>query len=258
MPTADDLGHFLEEEGHQQGGDVGAIDIGVGHDDHAVVAQIVRVAVLAKAAAQSEGEVGDFAVGADFVGCSAGHIEDFAANGEDRLRLAIPRLLGAAACPIALDDEQFGLAFAFAGAIGELAGQAELAGAGGGFALDLALGFAGEALVHPLEDMAEQRLAALHIVGEEMVEMVANRVFDQARGFGQVRRSLVWLWNCGSRMKTESMDSLPVITSSGVMSLAFFWPTRSAKARMPLISAARSPASWVPPSGVGMVLQYQL
>jgi hypothetical protein len=74
---------------------------------------------------------------------------------------------------------------------------------------------------------------------------------------GEVRRSLVWLWNWGSRMNTESMISLPVIMSSGVMSLAFFWPTRSPKARMPRVSAARRPCSWVPPSGVGMVLQYQ-
>jgi hypothetical protein len=52
------------------------------------------------------------------------------------------------------------------------------------------------------------------------------------------------------------MISLPVIMSSGVMSLAFFWPTSSPKARMPRVSAARRPCSWVPPSGVGMVLQY--
>jgi hypothetical protein len=31
-----------------------------------------------------------------------------------------------------------------------------------------------------------------------------------------------------------------------------------AKGAQPLVSAARTPASWVPPSGVGMVLQYQL
>ena len=86
--------------------------------------------------------------------------------------------------------------------------------------------------------------------------MVAHRVLDEPRGLGLVRRSLVWLWNCGSRMNTESIISLPVMTSSAVMSLAFFWPTSSPNARMPLVSAARRPCSWVPPSGVGMVLQY--
>src|SRR3546814_16186989 len=39
---------------------------------------------------------------------------------------------------------------------------------------------------------------------------------------------------------------------------AFFCPINSPNARSPLVSAARSPASCVPPAGVGMVLQYQL
>ena len=88
--------------------------------------------------------------------------------------------------------------------------------------------------------------------------MVAHRVLDQRRGFGLVSRSLVWLWNCGSRTNTESISSHPVITSSAVMSLAFFCPTSSPNPRIPRTSAARRPASCVPPSGVGMVLQYQL
>ena len=52
---------------------------------------------------------------------------------------------------------------------------------GGGLALDLALGAALEALVHPLDDRAQQRAAAVHIVGEIMVEMVAHRGLDEAR-----------------------------------------------------------------------------
>ena len=67
-------------------------------------------------------------------------------------------------------------------AVGELAGEAELAGAGGGLALDLALGAAAEALLHPLDDRAEQGAAAVHIVGEVMVEMVADGILDEARG----------------------------------------------------------------------------
>src|SRR3546814_2511520 len=57
----------------------------------------------------------------------------------------------------------------------ELAGQAELATTGRGLALDLTLGLALEAFVHPVEDEAEQRAAAVHIVRQEMVEMVAHR-----------------------------------------------------------------------------------
>ena len=66
------------------------------------------------------------------------------------------------------------------GAVGELAGEAELAGGGRGLALDLALGAALEALLHPLDDAAEEGAAAVHVVGEEMVEMVAHRGLDEA------------------------------------------------------------------------------
>ena len=71
MAAAHQLGHFLEEEGHQQGRDVGAVDVGVGHDDDPLVAQRVLVALVAGAAAQREVEVGDFLVGADLVGGGA-------------------------------------------------------------------------------------------------------------------------------------------------------------------------------------------
>src|SRR3546814_1276679 len=38
--------------------------------------------------------------------------------------------------------------------------------------------------LHPFEDQAKQRAAAVHIVREEVVEMVANRALGQARGLG--------------------------------------------------------------------------
>src|SRR3546814_9710088 len=59
-------------------------------------------------------------------------------------------------------------------------------------------------------------------------------------------------------MKTDSIISPPLNTSSAVICAAFFCPINSPNARSPLVSAARSPASCVPPAGVGMVLQYQL
>ena len=68
--------------------------------------------------------------------------------------------------------------------------------------------------------------------------------------------SLVWPWNSGSRMNTDSIDAQVAMTSSvvtAVMRLAWF--TRSACSRRPRSRATRRPASWVPPSGVGIVLQ---
>ena len=85
MPASNQFGHFLKEERHQQGRDVRAVDVGVGHDDDPLVAQRILVELVAVAAAQCERQVGDLAVGADFVGGGAGDVEDLAADGEDRL-----------------------------------------------------------------------------------------------------------------------------------------------------------------------------
>src|SRR3546814_4279527 len=63
--------------------------------------------VLAHPAAEREREVGDFLIGADLVGAGARDVQDLAADRQDRLRLAVARLLGAAAGAVALDDKQF-------------------------------------------------------------------------------------------------------------------------------------------------------
>ena len=48
-------------------------------------------------------------------------------------------------------------------------------------------------------------------------------------------RSLVWPWNSGSRMNTDTMQAAPVITSSPVTAAARLpWPMRSAWSLMPL------------------------
>ena len=91
-----------------------AVDVGVGHDDDPVVAQVVGVAVLAEPAAEREAQVSNFGIGADLVGGGAGDVEDLAADRQDRLGLAVARLLGRATSRIPFDDEQLGLGIAFA------------------------------------------------------------------------------------------------------------------------------------------------
>ena len=90
-----------------------------------------------------------------------------------------------------------------------------------------------------------------------MVEMVAHRLFDQPGGFRAGEAILVWLWNCGSRMKTESISSEPTITSSAVMSLAFSGSPvrRTREAPDQRLAQALFVRAAI---GVGMVLQYQL
>ena len=43
VTVLDQVGHLAVEEGQQQGADMGAVDIGVGHDDDLVIAQLVEV-----------------------------------------------------------------------------------------------------------------------------------------------------------------------------------------------------------------------
>ena len=42
VAALDELGHVAEEEGEQQGADVRAVDVGVGHQDELAVAQLAR------------------------------------------------------------------------------------------------------------------------------------------------------------------------------------------------------------------------
>jgi hypothetical protein len=57
---ADDVGHLAVEEGQQQRADMRAVDVGVGHDDDLVVAQLVEVELVAYAGAHRLDEGADF------------------------------------------------------------------------------------------------------------------------------------------------------------------------------------------------------
>ena len=53
-------GSLAVEEGQQQRADVGAVDVGVGHDDDLVVAQLVEVELVADAGAHCLDQGADF------------------------------------------------------------------------------------------------------------------------------------------------------------------------------------------------------
>ena len=46
MASLDQLRHLPEEEGQQQGADMRAVDVGVGHDDDLVIAQLLGVELV--------------------------------------------------------------------------------------------------------------------------------------------------------------------------------------------------------------------
>ena len=121
----DQLRHVAEEEGEQQGADVRAVDVGVGHEDDFAVADLGGVEVVFADAAAERGDHGaDFLVAEHLVVAGFFDVEDFALEGQDGLEAAIAALLGGAAGAFALDQVEFAAVGIALRAVGELAGQA--------------------------------------------------------------------------------------------------------------------------------------
>ena len=116
--------HLPEEEGQQQRADMAAVDVGVGHDDDLVVAQLVGVELVAADAGAERGDQrADLLAAQHLVEARALDVQNLAAQRQHRLEFAVAALLGGAAGRIALDDEQFGFGRIALLAIGELARQ---------------------------------------------------------------------------------------------------------------------------------------
>ena len=105
MAGLDQFRHLPVEKGDQQGGDMGAVDVGVGHDDDFLVAQLVFLVMRADAAAERLDEIGQLLVAGELVARGAGDVQDLAAQRQDGLVGAVARLLRRAACRIAFDDK---------------------------------------------------------------------------------------------------------------------------------------------------------
>ena len=120
----DELGHVAEEKGEQQGADVRAVHVGVGHENDFAVADLGGVEVLFADAAAERGDHGaDFLVAEHLVVAGFFDVEDFALEGKDGLEFAIAALLGGAAGAFALDEIKFAAVGIALAAVGELAGK---------------------------------------------------------------------------------------------------------------------------------------
>src|SRR5580700_11076196 len=124
MTAVDDLAHLPIEERQQERADMGAVDIGVRHDDDLVVAQLVgREFVGADTGAERGDQRADLLRRQHLVHARPLDVQDFAAERQYGLEFAVAALFSAAAGGIALDDEQFGFRRIAFLTIGELAGQ---------------------------------------------------------------------------------------------------------------------------------------
>ena len=109
VAALDDLRHLTIEEGQQQGTNVRAVDVRIGHDDDAVIAQFVRVVLIAAdAAAQSGDQRGHFLGREHFIEAGFLNVEDFTLQRQDRLILAVTPLLRRAARGVPFHQVQFG------------------------------------------------------------------------------------------------------------------------------------------------------
>ena len=97
--------HLPVEERQQQRADVRAVDVRVGHDDDAVVAQLREVEVLdADAASERRDHRLDLVAAEHLVEARLLDVEDLALDRQDRLEAAIAPLLGRAAGRLPFDD----------------------------------------------------------------------------------------------------------------------------------------------------------
>ena len=102
---------------------MGAVHVGIGHDDDFAVAQLGEVKVLPNAGAQGHHHGHQLFVGVDLVQPCLLHVEHLAPQGQDGLELPVPPALGGASGGVALHDVDFGLLHVAALAVGQLAGQ---------------------------------------------------------------------------------------------------------------------------------------
>src|SRR5690606_30807835 len=102
-------------------------------------------------------------------------VEDLAAQREDRLEVLVARLLGAAACRVALDQEQLGAREVLADAVGQLAGEG--GPLGDLLADDLLLGL--QARTGALDRELGDLLAEVHVLVEPQRERIMRRVLHE-------------------------------------------------------------------------------
>mmetsp|Transcript_5464 Transcript_5464/g.15621 ORF Transcript_5464/g.15621 Transcript_5464/m.15621 type:complete len:280 (+) Transcript_5464:1051-1890(+) len=114
-----------EQEGEQQGADVGAIHVSIRQDDHLAIAEALDGVAL-QAQTQADDQVADLVVGVHLLVISPLHVQDLAPQWQDGLELPVSRHLGTATCRVSLHQEDLGFGQIAAGAVAKLAGQRAL------------------------------------------------------------------------------------------------------------------------------------
>src|SRR6266481_2091159 len=141
VAALDQLLHVAKEKREQQGADVAAVDVRVGHQNYFVIAQLAGVEIiLADPGAQRGDDGANFLVAEHLVVPRLFDVKNFALERQDRLVFPVAAHFCGAARGFALDDEQFAPRRIALLALGQFSGQA--AGIHRGFAAGQLAGFA--------------------------------------------------------------------------------------------------------------------
>lgn len=180
----DQLGHVLEEQRREQAADVGAVGVGVGHEDDLAVARRVDVEGAPGAGPDHLDDRPALGVLEHVAHRRLLDVEDLAADRQQRLELRVAGELGGAERGVALHDEQLG-AVVGGPAVGELGGQRRgLQGVLAALGLlvlargDAGLGRAGDLLHHQLGlgllDPLGRGEERLHLGGDDLAHHRAH------------------------------------------------------------------------------------
>ena len=185
VTAADELRHLVVEEGQEQSPDVGAVDVGIGHDDDAAVAELLDVEGSLLIAVTDAGADGrdhglDLGILEDLVEAGLLDVDQLSADREDRLEAAVTALLGATTCRVTLDDVELGEGGIALGAVGQLAGESAtgegaLADGLAGLARCLAGTCGGEGL---LDDLLGDRRVLIEVIHEPLVDRGVHDTLD--------------------------------------------------------------------------------
>src|SRR5579875_113457 len=123
MALLDQQRHMAEEEGQQQGANVGTIDVGIAHNHDASVAQTGYVELLTDTGADGRDNILDLGIFEHLINAGTFDIQNFTTQRENCLEMPVASLFCASTCRVTFYEVEFaavGTAFA---AIGQLAGQ---------------------------------------------------------------------------------------------------------------------------------------
>src|SRR5690606_9331546 len=163
-------------------------DVRIGHQDDLVVTQVILAVTVAGTAAELLDQVGDRLARLHLFAAGAGDVEDLAPQRQHRLAGPRPRLLGAAAGRIALDDEDLRTLRGGLGAVGQLAGKAKLARRT--LPVDLLVLLAPEPVLSPLHRPVEQLAGLVGGGGQPVIESIPQRRVGNPRRLRRTKPAL--------------------------------------------------------------------